>query len=200
MNLECINCGSVYVDRWEVDKCPQCPTCGVSHYVDTDEGLRPSNRKFRTASWVAPSDIGSWLPFYVLQKLTDGIVEIDQAIAYTVGLNLCKRPADKILWSLVIRNLIVSSVRKQRREVHILDAGYDTESLENLELDVLMRDYIKMLSDKWDADASKRKYNPSLADAANMSWPGNDSSDEERQMYKAVKEQLRRFRNSIENV
>jgi predicted nucleic acid-binding Zn-ribbon protein len=199
MNLECINCGAVYLDKWDVTKCPICPTCHVSHYVDSEESaIRPATRRFSSPGLSPPLSMESWLPFYALQILSDKVPEIDQEIAFTVGMLLCKMPIDRIRWSLVIRNLVVSSDRKRHHEVYSLNAGFDAASHEDLEFDVVLRDYINMLSLKWNADASKRKYNPTLTDAANAVWPGDDSSDEEKRMYKAVREQLRVFRRSLE--
>ena len=188
------------MDRWAKDKCPTCTNCGVSHYEDTELAVANTKKaKYRVVDNILTKDTDSdWLPYYVLQNLSEHIYTIDQKLAHDVGLSLRGRLIDKIAWSLVLRNLIVSSKRKRKRELYVLDAGYDVESPEDLELNAVLKTYICWLSKKWTEESAKRKYNPTLKEAARLRWPGSNAAEDEKALYKAVKEQLRRFRKSIE--
>jgi hypothetical protein len=199
VNLKCVNCGAVFRDLWDSDKCPHCPSCFMSWYEDTNEQLHlPTRRKFRIGGPdIVPTLDDKWLPYYVLQNLTQNLKVIDQKLAHDVGLRLAGRPLETIAWQRVLRGLAVSTYRKRKKESYDVHGLLYTEDPLDVELEVLLKDAIAALEKKWATFADKRKFTPSLVQASQWVWPGVNSTKEERRLYNTIKAMLADFRKSI---
>lgn len=198
-NLECIVCGEIYYDKWSADKSPACPNCGYSHYVESELGVKHTNRvKYRRNTMVVGVEMeNQWLPYYALQMLTENIPEIDQELAHKVGLHLRGKPADKIAWKIVLRNLLIDSNRRHGRLSNTIDTGFDHASDEDVEFEVAMKDYLEWLTNKWNSLLTDKKHPTSLEEAVDIQWPLLTGDEEEIRRYKTVKSRLQSFRRLL---
>lgn len=144
-----------------------------------------------------------WDYYQKLQELTEGgqivtasgyAIPIDLAIVHRKGLQLAFNPPETVSWSLVMKSILVDSLRKYKREVKFSpDLAVADLDLENR---VVLKTEVDRLIEQWNERRANRKSEPvyddlDLMEAINYEGGKHPKKDN------AIRNRLYRFRQKL---
>ncbi len=143
----------------------------------------------------------NWELYQILQEMTANgqvttsegyTIPIDLDAAHRKGLQLAFNPPAEVSWRLVLKSVIIDSLRKYKREV-LFDPDF-VQSEVDLEDQLVVRSEVDRLIEAWDArKRGKNKYKRiGLVEAVQYQNDGDDKK------YNAIKNRLHRFRTRLQ--
>lgn len=143
----------------------------------------------------------NWDLYQTLQEMTANgqvttsegyTIPIDLDAAHRKGLQLAFDPPESVSWRLVLRSVIVDSLRKYKREV-LLEPEF-VESRVKLEDQMIVRTEVDRLIEEWE---NRRKGHNKYKQVSLVEAVQYQSEGDERE-YNAIKNRLHRFRSKLQ--
>ena len=143
----------------------------------------------------------NWELYQTLQEMTANgqvttsegyTIPIDLEVAHRKGLQLALNPPASVSWRLVLKSVVIDSLRKYKREV-LFDPEF-VQSEVDLEDQVVLRTEVDRLIEAWNTRRKGQNRYPrvGLVEAVQYQSDGDDRK------YNAIKNRLHRFRTRLQ--